>query len=313
MPGKSRPVKIAVIGTLCWDKIICPDQGVFESFGGIAYTVLTLASLLESKAEIIPVCNVGKDRFEEAVNLFKKNPGLNLAGLAPVEQKNNSVKLTYYDTQNREEILEGRVPSLKFEQVQLFLSSDYFLVNFISGWDLEYEALANLKKNTQAKIYIDLHSLTLGIDQGGKRFRRKPERWEEIAACADYLQLNQPELETILGSKVNPEGIRTASRKLMELGPEIVIITLSERGCQLTYRTKENETKSKEIESKPASPVADTTGCGDVFGAGFLAKLIATRDPLQAADFANYVAGLKAAFPGFEGMRYFTALDLELA
>ena len=313
MKKELKPVRIAVIGTLCWDRIIRPDKTVTESFGGIAYTILTLASLLESKAQIIPIGNIGQDRFSDAVDLFKQSPDVKLNGLSQVEEKNNAVTLIYNDSQTREEILEGGVPSLRLEQVEPFLDADYILINFISGWDIELEALQKVRKKSKAKIYLDLHSMTLGMDDKGRRFSKKPKDWEEHVACADYLQLNQTELETILGKKLKNSDLKETSGQLMELGPEMVIITLSDRGCHLTYRLTDNENVYKELLSKPVSPVADTTGCGDVFGAGFLAKLFATNDPVQAADFANYVAGLKATFSGLEGLRYFTPLDLEFA
>jgi len=311
MPKEFKPVKISVVGTICWDKIVHPEGKTSESFGGIAYTILTLASLLESKLEVFPVCLVGKDRYQEVIRLFKKNPEINLNGIKSVEQKNNTVTLTYKAAQSRDEILEGGVPSLSFEQIKPFLEADYLLVNFISGWDIGLDTLERMKKNTKGKIYLDVHSLTLGKDEKGKRFIRKPKDWEKYAAGCDYLQLNQIELETILGRKLSLSEIEPAARNLLDLGPKGVIITLSDKGCHLAYKSDDRGTVSKLVKARPVSSMVDTTGCGDVFGAGFLANLIACDDPVQAADFANYLAGLKASFTGLEGLRYFTPLDLE--
>ncbi len=313
MKPELKPLKIAVIGTLCWDKIILPNGAVTESFGGIAYSVLTLAALLESKAEIIPVCNVGKDRYEEAKELFLRSSDINLKGLYPVKEKNNAVTLTYKSPQEREEVLERGVPTLSCEQIEPFLAADYFLVNFVSGWDIELETLKKIRKKSKARVYLDLHSLTLGIDKAGRRFPRKPDNWEEYLACADYLQLNLTEVKTIIGKKLNNSELSTIASKLLRMGPQIVIVTLSDRGCFLVYKTIEDKIKSEFTKPNSVSRVADTTGCGDVFGAGFLAKLIAVEDPLKAAEFANHVAGLKATFSGLDGLKYFTPLDLEFA
>lgn len=312
MKKEFRPVRIAVVGTLCWDKITRPDRTTAEGFGGIAYTILTLASLLESRAEIMPVCQVGKERYQEARRLFKRNPEINLRGLKKVEQKNNTVTLVYQDPHNREEVLEGRVPSLRIQQIEPFLQVEYILINLISGWDIELGALQKIRAESEAKIYLDLHSLTLGIDEKGKRFSKKPANWKEYVGCADYLQLNRRELETILGQSLTLEEVNLGARELLDLGPQIVLATLGERGCYLTYQ-KGKEAISELITTKPVGPIKDTTGCGDVFGAGFLAKFITGGDPVPAADFANYVAGLKATFSGLEGLQYFTPLDLEFA
>ena len=45
----------------------------------------------------------------------------------------------------------------------------------------------------------------------------------------------------------------------------------------------------------------DLTGAGDVFGAAFLAKYIATRDALESAKFATVAAGLKIRYKGPTG------------
>ena len=311
MKKEFKPVRIAVIGTICWDKITYPDGRTVECFGGIAYSVLTLAALLDSKAVIRPVCLVGQDGYEKVLELFKQSPDIDLAGIKPVEHKNNAVTLIYSDEQKREEILEGGVPSLKWEEIEPYLEADYLLVNFISGWDIPLEVLQRVREKTRAKIYLDIHSLTLGKEKSGKRFVQAPEEWEMYVTCADYLQLNQDELETLAEEQLSTEEIEREARKLQKLGPVIVAVTLADRGCLLIHKTPSGDVVSKSMPAKRVEPVKDTTGCGDVFGAAFLGKLLATRDPVQAADFANFLAGLKATFSGLEGLKYFTPLDLE--
>src|SRR4030067_983527 len=97
MKKEFKPIKITVIGTVCWDKIIHPDGRSTESFGGIAYSILTLADLLESRAVIRPVCLIGHDRYQGVLNLFEQSPDIDLAGIRPVDHQDNAVIIIYSD------------------------------------------------------------------------------------------------------------------------------------------------------------------------------------------------------------------------
>ncbi len=55
------------------------------------------------------------------------------------------------------------------------------------------------------------------------------------------------------------------------------------------------------VQPRPAVEV-DPTGAGDVFAAAFLLRLAETRDPVQAARFANVVASMSIEAPGMEGI-----------
>ena len=54
------------------------------------------------------------------------------------------------------------------------------------------------------------------------------------------------------------------SRKLIDMGIEIVIVTLGANGCYI--RTKDDEIEVPAVTTK----AVDTTGAGDAFAAGFL-------------------------------------------
>ena len=47
---------------------------------------------------------------------------------------------------------------------------------------------------------------------------------------------------------------------------------------------------------------ADATGAGDVFAAAFFVRLLETRDPWEAARFANRVAAVSVTRPGLQGI-----------
>ena len=52
----------------------------------------------------------------------------------------------------------------------------------------------------------------------------------------------------------------------------------------------------------PKETEADSTGAGDIFAAAFFARLLNTRDPWEAARFANQVAAISVTRPGLQGV-----------
>jgi sugar/nucleoside kinase (ribokinase family) len=57
----------------------------------------------------------------------------------------------------------------------------------------------------------------------------------------------------------------------------------------------------RRIQAPPAAQV-DPTGAGDVFAAAFFIRLFDTRDPWEAARFANQLASTSVTRPGLRGV-----------
>jgi len=55
------------------------------------------------------------------------------------------------------------------------------------------------------------------------------------------------------------------------------------------------------VEGCPAEEI-DSTGAGDVFAAAFMLRLRESRDPLEAAGFANRVAAYSVTAPGIQAL-----------
>jgi len=294
--------KIAVIGTINRDTIHLYEGGVIEGFGGIFYNLYALSYLFGPSARIHPVCNVGYDVYDEVSARLRQRKNLRLDAVRKVKKKNNHVTLFYPREGEKSEVLKGRVPPLSFERMKDILDSDFILVNFISGVDLSLSTLKKMFSSRKGRLLIDLHSLTLGIDKKGRRFFRRPPNWEQYVKSCDYLQLNRKELEVITGSenlKIGESYQRM--RDLNRLGPEGVIVTLGRRGALASLR-EGNKTKTKRFYSSKSSEEVDTTGCGDVFSAGFIHSYLMSGDFFEAVEFANKVAGFKVGFSGVEGL-----------
>ncbi len=77
-----------------------------------------------------------------------------------------------------------------------------------------------------------------------------------------------------------------AGRRIMEYGPEAVIITRGPKGASLITRDL--------VKDIPAlkSKVVDTTGAGDAFASGLISALLKSRGLEEAVAFANLVASI---------------------
>jgi sugar/nucleoside kinase (ribokinase family) len=302
-------LKIAVIGTINRDTIHLRQGGLIEGFGGILYNLFALSYLFGSEATIYPVCNIGHDVYEEVKKKLRKRKNLRLEAVRKVERRNNHATLFYLREGEKSEILKGRVPPLSFERTKEVLDIDFILVNFISGVDLTLATLKKIFSNRKGKLFVDLHSLTLGIDRDGKRFFRRPSNWEEYVRNCDYLQLNRKELEVITGSEdLEVRELYSRMQDLNRLGPQGVIVTLGRRGVLASLR-EGDKVRRKRFYSSESLKEVDTTGCGDVFSAGFIHSYLISGDFFQAVEFANRVAGFKAGFSGVEGLRYLNRLQ----
>jgi len=252
--------------------------------------------------EIYPVCNLGYDVYNQVRNILKTYDNVKLDGINKVRRKNNHAYLLIDREDQREEILRNRVPALSFTQVKPFLNSDTILVNFISGFDIGLNTLKRIRRNTDALIFMDIHSLTLGVHKDGKRFLKTPKSWREYLKQADLVQTNLTELFALSKKRLKSlKEIRDFGNYVLSLGSKVLLVTMGEEGTLMIY--KEGKTcKLKKCAGIKVRGFKDATGCGDVFSAGFLAYYLHSQKLNQSLVFANRVAAEKCKISGVEGV-----------
>lgn len=286
------------MGTINRDTIYRHDGTAVESWGGLLYSIKYLCD--EAAGMIIPAVNLGRDAYEPVTAMLRRFPRIDLSLVRKVPEKNNHCFLHYHDQSHKCEILKGGVPPLTYSRLRPLGECDLVVVNFISGSDVTLSALEKFRAGFAGLIYMDIHSHTLGrrrVEGGHRRHLRRPPHWRRYIACADILQVNAVEFELLSGTRIS----RAAAGDFFANETQhlrCLIVTLGMDGSLVTYRGKRNAVITRRIPADKIKRVYDTTGCGDIFGAGFVAEYLRTNNPVEAARHGNLLAAARCRRKG---------------
>lgn len=312
--------RLGALGTLVWDTIHQRDlrQGPVEEWGGMTYALSALAAALPSDWEVVPVVKVGRDLAERAFRFLRDLPRVDLeTGVRVVPEPNNRVELRYHDAARRTERLSGGVPPWLWpELAPLMRDLDGLYVNFISGFEMEIDTARALRDAFPGPLYADLHSLFLGIASGGLRIPQELPAWGDWLRCFDAVQVNEQELELLGRAWGDPWRLAA-----QVVGPELKLmaVTMGARGAAYVAgpaftpdpaswaRTRQRmaapgPSRSRLVPSESPEPGGDPTGCGDVWGATFFARLLAGDDLDDAMKAANGMAARNVRHRGAGGL-----------
>lgn len=109
----------------------------------------------------------------------------------------------------------------------------------------------------------------------------------------DIVKPNETELSMLSGvefDKNNLESVRDAARRVQNMGPENVVVSLGEKGAYILDNSKEGGW----VPSVPTQ-VVDTTAAGDTFTAAMALQLLNGMTLRDAVAFANIAASLTVA------------------
>jgi sugar/nucleoside kinase (ribokinase family) len=182
----------------------------------------------------------------------------------------------------------------KYENITNNLSTDFdilnqfdgILINMITGFDITLNQLTEIRKNYSGLIFIDVHTLSRGLDENYKRnFRLIPD-FDKWAKCLDIIQVNQSELFTLSQKKNEIEIVE----ELFNYGVNIVCVTKGELGAKVYFKNS-NEILSYFIAARKINN-PNVIGCGDVFGASFFYSYIRNKNVLDSLSNAVATAEL---------------------
>ncbi len=159
--------------------------------------------------------------------------------------------------------------------------------------EAEAVLLGPVAQEVDPAIAPSLHGLVGVVPQGWLR------EWDEYGRVYGIPWYSAgrvlPHTDVLVVSTQDLAADPDFARRVRTSAP-IVVVTLAAQGCALYVEGKEQL-----VPPRPAQEV-DPTGAGDVFAAAFLVRLHETRDPVQAAYFANITASFSVEGQGVNGI-----------
>jgi len=306
---------LGIVGTLVWDTIHGPAGGEpVTDWGGIAYSLAAWEAAAPPDWTMLPIIKVGADLREKADEFLATFHGAaSLGFVVTVPEPNNRVELFYYDRSRRCERLTGGVPGWTAEEiVRGALSCDALYVNFISGWELAPAAITTLRSGFHGPMWCDVHSLILGVAEGGMREPRPLVNRADWLGSFDLVQVNEDELE-ILAAPGPARSHRLAD--LLSDGAEAVFVTLGAGGAEWVARAgtrwapgpvastvRAVVAGNAAVETIVSEGATDPTGCGDVWGLTCFGALLEGAGIPEAVRRANRLAAATATGQGTIGL-----------
>ncbi len=261
---------IVVVGHLSRDLLVTPEITREALGGGTAYAMLA-PSLGISKCGIVSC--VGGDFDEEYMRALVKS-GLDVTGVSR-EGQHTTRFVNQYDSNDvrtqRVEAIAGPIRKNALLEHHLQSRTIHFCP-LIGEIDISCIKAA---KEAGALVSLDPQGFLRTV-QGDHVV---PKEWADRAAVlehVDILKLDEDEIQSAVGT--GPEI--DAAGKILNEGPEIVIVTRDRRGSTI-YTQEDN------IDIPPvlADQLVDATGSGDTYAIGFLVEYTRNENLRQAGVF----------------------------
>ena len=292
-----------------------------KQFGGIMYSLVSLAVLSKENADVYPVMNLGEDEYDNVTGFLKNFSNIDISLIKKVKHKTRIVNLFYKDkdsvlnvstkkTYDREENSTEPTLPVEYEQIKESLPHlNGILVNLVSGVDISLLALQKIRSNFSGYMHMDLHNLVMKTFPDGRREQLPVKEWKEWTSVPDTLQMNESELNILTGDNVTE--YETAGKILNNNRVRSISITRGRSGVSLYELSAQDKNVKRTDMARIDSPAfIDSTGCGDVFAASFFYKNSENKlsDLHASLEYANKMASLNASLHGVEDLPKLTEL-----
>ena len=252
-------MNLLTVGTVAFDDIETPFGKADKIVGGAATYISLAASHFTDTIQLVSV--IGDDFPKETLD-YLQTRGVNLDGLQVKEgEKSFFWAGRYHDNMNARDTLVTDLNVLAaFDPV---LPDSYKNTDFVM--------LGNLTPAVQMRVIEQLESRPslIGLDTMNFWMDVALESLLEVLKKIDVLIINDEEARQLSGEY----SIVKAAHKIMELGPQTLVVKKGEHGALLF--------QGEDIFFAPALPLAevfDPTGAGDTFAGGFMGYLAKTGD-----------------------------------
>lgn len=260
-------MSIVVVGSVGIDTIETPFGREEDVLGGSA-SYFSLAA--RNFTDVHMVSSVGDD-FPSAYSELLHSRGVDTEGIAVDDGETFRWEGRYdYDMKDPETV-----------SVTLGVLGSFDPVVPEKSRDADYLFLANTDPEIQMKVLEQVNSPRIvACDTMNFWIENKPEELKGLLGKVNILIINDSEARQL---SEEPMMLR-AAKKIMEMGPQFLIVKRGEYGALLFSREDMFFAPSYMLEQ-----VLDPTGAGDTFAGGFMGY-VASRD--KDLDFASFKKGV---------------------
>jgi sugar/nucleoside kinase (ribokinase family) len=262
-PGYNRTMSLVVVGSVAYDAIETPHGKRDRALGG-ACTYIALSASFFTKAAIVAV--VGED-FAESDRAFLAAKGIDLEGLETARGKTFFWSGVYSEDMNDRTTL----------QTDLNVFADFEPKLPACYQTQPYLFLGNIQPSLQRRVRGQMKALRFaGGDTMNYWIRDYRDELLETIRQWDFLLINDSEARMLAGQ----HNLRRAAAKILEMGPNTVVIKRGEYGAMLFRRDTLFIVPGYLLED-----VYDPTGAGDCFAGGFMGYLAQQQADLRDPHF----------------------------
>lgn len=247
-------MSLVIIGTVAFDAIETPFGKTDKIVGGAAAYASLAASYLYDKVKVISV--VGGDFGAHNLRNFVKR-GIDIDGIQIKEsEKSFFWSGKYHNDMNSRDTLVTDLNVLEnFDPIvpDTYQNCEYLLLGNLTP-TVQLTTLRQFE-NKPAVVVLDTMNFWMDIAL---------DDLKEVLLQVDVLTINDEEARQLSGEY----SLVKAAKKIVEMGPEYLVIKKGEHGALLFGEGK--------VFSAPALPLADVfdpTGAGDCFAGGFIGYL----------------------------------------
>jgi hypothetical protein len=267
-----------------------------------------MSFLSSEKDTIVPIFGVGREDHDAVVEQMKALPNISTEGIFPFDGMTNHV---HYAPGNADVMSHHVSAPIPFQHIRKFLNADGIYINMISGSDITIETLDEIRLDVRPRkipIHLDLHCLTLHINDDGARYSRPMSDWRRWCFMVDSVQMNEEEAAGVSIEKFSDELL---AKQMMPLMVQAFIITRGRHGVTL-YRADHKHLIRKDFPAEPVESPVSEIGAGDIFGASYFYAIVKKKKPDEAAQFAVKAATQTVRYPSQEKHRSLADLRREL-
>jgi sugar/nucleoside kinase (ribokinase family) len=289
-------MSLLVVGSIALDTIETPFGRADMVAGGSAVYISAAASYFTAPIRLVGV--VGSD-FPKSEIEFLESRGIDLAGLQTIEGgKTFHWSGRYHYDLNQRDTLETLLNV--FERFDPVLPASYRKSRYI--------LLGNIDPVLQRRVIESMEQKPELVICDTMNFwiEGKHDELLKTLKKVDVIIVNDSEAR-LLSSEPN---LVKAAKKIMNLGPRIVIIKKGEHGALLFT--------GDTIFSAPAFPlefIYDPTGAGDAFAGGFVGHLARTEDLSdenlkRAVIYGSVMASFSVTKFGIAGLKELSDIEI---